>query len=59
MIHFVSTWDNLLKHYISAKFLLIEGYVPDALRKELHISPFLERFKTAIWEGLADKFSEY
>ena len=24
----------------------MEGYVPGALRKELHIAPFVERFET-------------
>ena len=45
-IFFVSTWDNLRKHCISARFLLLEGYVQGALQKELHIAPFVERFKT-------------
>ena len=40
--NFDSTWNILLKHYISAEFLLMEGYVQGALRKE----PFVERFKT-------------
>ena len=35
----------MLKHCVVADFLLIEGYVQGALRKELHIAPFLERFK--------------
>ena len=37
---------KLLRHCISAKFLLMEGYVQGALRKEMHIAPFVERFKT-------------
>ena len=36
----------MLKHCISAKFLLMEGYVKGALRKELLIDPFVEHFKT-------------
>ena len=47
MINFASTWYNLLKPYISANLLLTEGYVQGALRKELRIAPFVERFKTA------------
>ena len=42
---FASTWNNLLKHCISVDFLLVEGYVQGALRKNLCISPFVERFK--------------
>ena len=38
--------EHLLKHCISAEFLLMEGYVQGALRKELHIAPFVEHFKT-------------
>ena len=47
MILFASTSNNLLKHCISAEFLLMEGYVQGALRKEPRIAPFVERFKTA------------
>ena len=36
----------MLKHCISAKFLLMEGYVKGALRKELLIDPLVEHFKT-------------
>ena len=46
-MNFASTWNNLRKHWISAKFLLMEGYVQGALRKELRIAPFVERFKIA------------
>ena len=45
-MNFASTWNKLLKYCISAKFLLMEGYVQGALRKEMHIAPFVERFKT-------------
>ena len=38
----VSTWSNLLKHYISAEFLLMEGYVHGTLREELLIARFVE-----------------
>ena len=44
---FASTWNNLLKHYISAEFLLMEGYVHGALRKELLTGGFVDRFKRA------------
>ena len=47
-MNFVSTWNNLLKPYISNEFLLMEGYVQGGLRKELHIAPFVERLKTTI-----------
>ena len=46
-MNFASTWQKLLKYCISAEFLLVEGYVQGALRKELNIDPFVERFKTA------------
>ena len=32
---------------MSIDFFLAEGYGQGALRKELHIAPFEERFKTA------------
>ena len=44
---FASTWNNLLKYCLSVNFLLIEVYAQSALRKELHISPFVEHFKIA------------
>ena len=47
-MNFASTWNNLLKNCISANFLLMEGYAQGAPRKELHIAPFVEHFKTAI-----------
>ena len=46
-MHFASNWNHLLKHFISVKFLLVEGYLQGALRKEPRIAPFVERFKTA------------
>ena len=42
LIHFASTWINLLDHCISAEFLLMEGYVQGALRRELLITSFVE-----------------
>ena len=41
-----STWNKLLKYCISVDFLLIKGYLQSALRKELRIVLFVERFKT-------------
>ena len=46
-MNFASSWNNLLKYCISADFLLMEGYEQGALRKKLHVDPFVERFKTA------------
>ena len=43
---FCSTWNNLLKHCISAKRLLTKGYVQGALREELLIASFVERLET-------------
>ena len=36
--------NNLLQHCISAEYWLMENYVQVALRKELDIAPFVERF---------------
>ena len=47
MMTFASTLNKLLKHCISAYFRVMEDYVQGALRKELHIALFVERFKTA------------
>ena len=44
---FASTWNNLLKHWISVDFFLVESYGQGALRKELGIAPFVERFDIA------------
>ena len=44
---FASTWNNLFQDCIYADFFLTEGYVQDALQKELHIAPSVEYFKTA------------
>ena len=46
-MNFASTWKNLLKYCIFVDFLLIEGCVQSALRKERHIAPFVEHFKIA------------
>ena len=37
----------MIKYFIFARFLLIEGYGKCVLRKEPIISPFVERFKAA------------
>ena len=46
-MHFASIWNSLLKYCIFVVLLLMEGYVQGALRKNLRIAPFAERFKTA------------
>ena len=46
-MNFASAWNNLLKHWISVDFFLVEGYGQCALRKELHIAPFVESFQIA------------
>ena len=46
-MHVAITWNHLQKHCISVEFLLVEGYLQGAIRKELRIAPFVERFKTA------------
>ena len=46
-MNFASTWNNLLKHCISAEFRLMEGHVQGTLRKELYIAPLVKCFKTA------------
>ena len=45
LMTFASTWNNLLKHWTSVNFFLVEGYGHGSLRKELEIFPFVERFK--------------
>ena len=59
MINFTQALSNRLKHCISAKFLLMEGYVKGALRKELHITPFVECFKTTTLKCFTDSFYQY
>ena len=46
LMKFATINHNLLKHCISANFLLVESYVQGALQKELRIAPFGERIKT-------------
>ena len=49
LINFISTYSKLLKHFIFACFLLIEGWEQGALQKELTIAPFVGQFKRATW----------
>ena len=58
-MHFASTWNHLQKHCISVDFFLVEGYGQGALRKELHILPFVQHFKGATSGSLADDFCQY
>ena len=58
-MNFGSTLNNLLKHYISVEFLLMEGYVQSALGKELRNNAFVERFKTVTLGSLTDKSYHY
>ena len=46
-------------HCVFAESLLIVSYVQDALRKELLMIPFIERFKQLFLESLTDKFYQY
>ena len=46
MRDFASPWNNLLKHCISADYLLPVALVQSALRNELLIAPFIERINT-------------
>ena len=46
LIHFISPYSKLLKRFIFARFLLIERYEQGALRKELIVAPFVQRFET-------------
>ena len=55
----MSTWNNLRMHCVFAESLLIVSYVQDALRKELLMIPFIERFKQLFLESLTDKFYLY
>ena len=56
MRDFASTWSNLLKHCISADFLLTVALVQNALRKELFMALFVERLKAATLGNLTDQF---
>ena len=47
LMNFASTWIKLFQHWISVEFLLMEGYVQGALRKELLMAPSIKCFKTA------------
>ena len=53
LINFISIYDNLLQHFIFARFLLIEDYGKCALRKEMVIGRSL---KQLYFESLTDKF---
>ena len=44
-MNFASTWISLLEHWISVDLFQVEDYGQGALRKELCIAPFVERFK--------------
>ena len=46
--HFAIAFKELLTQYIFVDFLLIVALAQSALRKELFIGPFVERFKPAI-----------
>ena len=46
-MRFASTWNHLQKYCISVEFLLVEGYLQGALRKELHIASLVECFNIA------------
>ena len=47
LINFISAYSNWLKDLFFARFMLIEDYEQGALRKELIVAPFVERFETA------------
>ena len=53
LINFISTYANLLQHFIFAHFLLIKDYRKRALRKKLVID---RGFKHVFFESLTDKF---
>ena len=51
-MNFATTWKKLLKHCIPAKCLTVVAYVQGALREELRIIPFVERFKiVSLWKS--------
>ena len=45
LINLIMTYSKLLNIFIYARFLLIEACEQGALRKELIVAPFVERFK--------------
>ena len=46
-MEFISTYSNLLNHFIFVYLLLIEVYEQGALRKELIFAPLIGRVQTA------------
>ena len=44
--YILTVLGTILKYCISAEFLLMDGYVQGALRKDQLIASFLEQFKT-------------
>ena len=46
-MNFAGTWNKLFRHCISVEFLLVEGYVQGAVRKEMFIASFIVSFKNA------------
>ena len=46
-MNFASTWNKLFRHCICVEFLLVEGYVQGAVRKEMFIASFKVSFKNA------------
>ena len=53
LINFISTYANLLQHFIFARFLLIEDYGKCVIRTE----PVIGRgFKQLVFESVTDEF---
>ena len=50
LIIFISTSSKSLKNFIYSRFPLIEGHEQGALRKEMIVAPFVERFKNSYFE---------
>ena len=44
LINLAIIWKNLLEHCISVEYLLMNGYLQGALRREVLVAPFLEHF---------------
>ena len=56
-MNLISANSRLLKHFIFARFLLIEGWEQGALRKELIVAPFESPLKQLLWESLNGSFA--
>ena len=58
-MNFGSAWNNLLKHWISSNFFLMEGYVQVSYERNCTLLLSQSAVKQLLWEGLTDEFWQY